>query len=274
MHRSRPGRREPAGAGPVTELPELEIIDVGVDRRGVHDPADRLSLHGVGVRYGNRRVVHDVTLRVAPGEVVVLIGHNGCGKSSTLRATYGLCPVDGGEVVIEGVDVSAESSAARRELGVAFVPATGEVFDDLTVEDNLVLAAGPRLARDEVVARIDEVIGVFGGIVRNLRRPAGILSGGEQRMVGVGMALMTHPRLLLLDEPSKHLAPATAAGLLAAVAGHARERGTSVLVAEVNVTVALAHADRAYVMRSGEVLREERAADLLAAGPSTWWTLF
>lgn len=258
------------------DLPEVEVevLDGVAALRGRHDPSDRLSLRHLGVRYGNRRVVHDVTLRVGAGEVVVLIGHNGCGKSSTLRATYGLAQVDGGEVVIDGVDVTAESTAARRDLGVAFVPATGEVFDDLTVEDNLVLAAGTRLTRDEVVARIDEVIAVFGGIVRNLRRPAGILSGGEQRMVGVGMALMTHPRLLLLDEPSKHLAPATAAGLLAAVAGHARDQGTSVLVAEVNVTVALAHADRAYVMRSGEVLREERAADLLAAGPSTWWTLF
>ncbi len=274
MHRRRRvdgvERRGP-GDGPVIEL---EILEASVGPVGAHRGGDRLSLLEVGVRYGNRRVVHDVTLRVAPGEVVVLIGHNGCGKSSTLHAVFGLTPVFGGEVVIDGVDVTGATSGARRELGAAFVPANGEVFADLTVQHNLTLAAGPRAARQLVSRRTAEVLAVFGGLDRSLHRPAGALSGGEQRMVGLGMALMTRPRLLLLDEPTKHLAPAAAARLLTVVADQARQRDMGVLIAEVNVAAALQVADRVYVMRSGAVTAEHTGAQLLAAGPTTWWAMF
>lgn len=253
---------------------DVEILETSVGPAGAHRRGDRLTLLEVGVRYGNRQVVRDVSLRVAPGEVVVLIGHNGCGKSSTLRAVFGLTPPCGGAVVIDDVDVTDGTAAARRALGVAFVPASGEVFDDLTVQHNLTLAAGPRATRELVARRTAEVLAVFGGLTRSLHRPAGALSGGEQRMVGLGMALMTRPRLLLLDEPSKHLAPAAAAALLAVVAGQARRHGTAVLIAEVNVAAALQVADRVYVMRSGEVTAEHTGAELAAAGPTAWWTMF
>ena len=266
------------GAAPIDDtwsaiIEALELVETD-DRRGYsHVGSDRLSIAGVGVRYGNRQVVRNVTMHVAPGEVVVLIGHNGCGKSSTLRAVFGLTPPNTGEIVIDG-DIVHRSPHARRERGVAFVPATGEVFADLTVHENLVLAAGPRQPREAVAQRVADVVAIFDGLATRQRVHASKLSGGEQRMVGLGMALMTEPRLLLLDEPTKHLAPAAAARLLSIVASLARERSIGVLIAEVNVAAALQIADRVYVMRSGEIIAEHSAAELIAAGPATWWKMF
>ena len=251
----------------------IELVEAGGGPDHAHDASDRLSIAGLGVCYGNRQVVRDVTMRVAAGEVVVLIGHNGCGKSSTLHAVFGLTATNTGEIVIDGVVVH-RSPHARRERGVAFVPANGEVFTDLTVHENLLLAAGPKLSRDLVGQRIDDVVDLFAGLGARMRVHAGKLSGGEQRMVGLGMALMTEPRLLLLDEPTKHLAPAAAARLLSIVAGLARERSIAVLIAEVNVAAALQIADRVYVMRSGEITAEHAADELVAAGPATWWKMF
>jgi branched-chain amino acid transport system ATP-binding protein len=157
---------------------------------------------------------------------------------------------------------------------VGFVPASDEVFADVTVRDNLVLAAGRHCVRDVVAARIEDVLATFPGLRTRLEVPAGVLSGGEQRMVGIAIAMMTEPRLLLLDEPSKHLAPALATEVLATVRALAEERHIGVLIAEVNLAAALAVADRAYVMRSGEIVGEHVAQDLLAAGPLAWWKLF
>jgi branched-chain amino acid transport system ATP-binding protein len=256
-----------------TWVAEIEIIDFSYGPSRVHRSGDRLSLADVCVRYGNREAVHDVTMRVAPGEVVLLIGHNGCGKSSTLRAVFGLTPPCAGEVVIDGIEVTG-APQSRRELGVAFVPASGEVFADLTVDENFSLAAGPNAPREVVATRIHDVVTLFEGLRPSLGIHAGKLSGGEQRMVGIGVAMMTEPRLLLLDEPTKHLAPAAAARLLAIVSEQARTRSMAVLIAEVNVAAALQIADRVYVMRSGEITAEHGAGELLAAGPATWWKMF
>src|SRR5436190_4938164 len=133
----------------VEELAALEWDELasGIEiEDGRAGAPDRLVVTGVGAKFGPRLVVRDVSLRVAPGEVVVLLGHNGCGKSSTLRAIYGLSSPSAGSVVVDDVDVTAASSRAHRELGVAFVPATDEVFADLSVRDNLLLASGERNA--------------------------------------------------------------------------------------------------------------------------------
>jgi branched-chain amino acid transport system ATP-binding protein len=256
-----------------TGVAEIEIIDFAYGTGRVHQTSDRLSLADVCVRYGNREVVRNVTMRVAPGEVVLLIGHNGCGKSSTLRAIFGLTPPHAGEVVIDGIEVTGDPQS-RRELGVAFVPASGEVFADLTVLENFSLAAGAKAPRELIAPRVNDVLVLFGGLRQSLGIHAGKLSGGEQRMVGLGVALMTEPRLLLIDEPTKHLAPAAAARLLAIVSEEARTRSMAVLIAEVNVSAALQVADRVYVMRSGEITEEHSARELLTAGPATWWKMF
>jgi len=264
------------GYGPAVHDPrpevEIELLELS-SRHADHDDGDRLSVAGLSVRYGNRVVVRDVTLRVGPGEVVVLLGHNGCGKSSTLRAIVGLASRQGGDVVVEGRDLT-EVPSANRAAGVGFVPATGEVFADLSVRENLVLAAGRPKDRSMVDERFDAALAQFDGLRRLLPRQAGALSGGERRLVGIAMGLMADPHLLLLDEPTKHLAPATAAGILATVAAVARRLRLGVLVAEVNVAAALQVADRVYVMRSGEVIAEHTGTELLAAGPRTWWSLF
>ena len=251
---------------------EFELLEVNT-RRHVHDGRDRLSVSGLAVRYGARVVVRDVGLRVAPGEVVVLLGHNGCGKSSTLRAIVGLATRHEGEVVMDGDDLTRSPSGSRR-AGVGYVPASGEVFDDLTVRENLVLAAGRGLSHRVLDERLGAALAPMGSARPLLSRRAGTLSGGERRMVGVAMALMGDPSLLLLDEPTKHLAPATAERILTLVRSLADERRLGVLVAEVNVTAALRVADRVYVMRSGEVYAEHTGAELWAAGPRSWWTMF
>ena len=146
---------------------------------------------------------------------------------------------------IEAVDVTGAGTRQRRDLGAALVRATGEVFADLTVNDNLRLAAGGQRPEDVVTRRIEELVATFGGLERNLSRAAGVLNGGAQRMVGVARALMTQPRLLLLDESTNDLARATAIHLLSIAAQQARQRSMGVLIAEVNLAAALQIADRA-----------------------------
>jgi branched-chain amino acid transport system ATP-binding protein len=253
-------------------LVEFDLVETS-SRQFVHSDRDRLSVAGLAVRYGSRVVVYKVDLRVAPGEVVVLLGHNGCGKSATLRAIIGLATRHAGEVVVDGVDLIPSPGEVRR-AGVGFVPASGEVFDDLTVRENLLLGAGRNLPHEEVDRRVRRAEATIANPRPIMNRIAGTLSGGERRMVGIALALMAQPTLLLLDEPTKHLAPAVAEHVLRTVRALADDERLGVLVAEVNVAAALRVADRVYVMRSGAVYAERTAAELRAAGPRTWWTLF
>jgi branched-chain amino acid transport system ATP-binding protein len=156
---------------------------------------------------------------------------------------------------------------------MAMVLASRTVFAELTVRENLGLGARHEL--EEVVAeRLAGVLVLFPGLEASLARRAGDLSGGEQRMVGVGIALMSEPSVLLLDEPTRFLAPAAARQVLDTVRRLADERGTGVLLADVNVAAALSIADRVYVMANGRIRSEHDPADLRAAGPTTWWHLF
>jgi len=259
----------------VAALPEVEFLELGLEgapigaRPGPHPPGARLSVVGLDVAYGGHRVVTDVHLQVHPGEVVALVGHNGSGKSSTLRAVFGLVPRGRGEVALDGVPV-APGRANPAMLG--FVPDRRPVFEDLSVAENLRLGGGDGEA-EAVAERAGRVLALFPELGRRLRVPAGRLSGGEQRMVGLGIALMRSPRALLLDEPTKALSPAVAARVLAALRSLAVRNATAVLLAEVNLAAALGVADRVYVMRSGRVESEHVASDLVAAGPLSWWRL-
>ncbi len=265
---------------PATVGPELEVLDLEVlpawaqprDHGRPRSPTDRLSVRALDVRYGRRMAVLDVDLRVGPGEVVALIGHNGCGKTSTLRAIFGLHPTDRGEVLVNGVETAGDGRAVGRP-GMAMVLASRTVFAELTVRENLGLGARHEL--EAVVAeRLAGVLALFPGLEASLARRAGDLSGGEQRMVGVGIALMSEPSVLLLDEPTRFLAPAAARHVLDAVRRLADERGTGVLLADVNVAAALSIADQVYVMANGRIRSQHDPAELRAAGPTTWWHLF
>jgi branched-chain amino acid transport system ATP-binding protein len=261
------------------EILELEVLpewdaaprQVGAERQVRAETV--LSVLGLDVRYGRRTVVTDLDLSVGHGEVVALIGHNGCGKSSTLNAIFGMVAPDCGEVLVNGVPLPSDMGAAAA-AGVGLVPATRNVFDDLPVRENLKLGGRQEPDVAEVERRTARVLALFPELETRLDVAAGKLSGGEQRMVGLAIALMAEPQLLLLDEPTQALSPTAAARVLDAVRALADERDTAVLLAEVNVASALRIADRVYVMNNGAIRSQHTGEELRAAGPLGWWRLF
>jgi branched-chain amino acid transport system ATP-binding protein len=227
------------------------------------DPSTVLVVDEARVRYGRRIAVYDVTLHVAAGELVALVGHNGSGKTSVLRAAAGLVAVDGGVV-----DVRVPPGTAHP---LRYVPTDRPVFGELSVRDNLWLGAG-RMAPDRRAARVDEVVGMFPELSGRLEIRAAVLSGGEQRLVSLGIALMVRPVLLLVDEPTQFLAPVAAARVLEILRGLA-DGGLAILMADTSVAAAANVADRVYVMNSGRIRSEHTGAELLASGPRSWWRL-
>jgi branched-chain amino acid transport system ATP-binding protein len=192
---------------------------------------------------------------------VALVGHNGCGKSTTLKAIAGLLRPARGDVVIQA------------SAGVRFVPTNRPVFGELSVLDNLRLGSGPKTPADAAV-RFDRVLTLFPELRGRLSGRADTLSGGEQRMLAIGIALMGEPQLLLVDEPTQFLAPTAVRRVLGALRDLADEQAIAVLLAEVGLAAALRCADRAYVMANGYIRSEHRCSELLASGPTSWWRLF
>ena len=196
------------------------------------------------------------------GELVCLIGANGAGKSSTLRAISGLLPPSRGRIVFDGREIQTEVPAAILRVGIAHCPEGRRVFPHLTVEENLAMGAYVRTDRGAVAADMAEVGRHFPILVERRRQMAGTLSGGEQQMLAIARALMARPRLILFDEPSLGLAP-TVVEMTFAIIADIRRRGTTVLMVEQNAHAALRMADRAYVMETGRIVLEGRARDLL-----------
>jgi branched-chain amino acid transport system ATP-binding protein len=199
---------------------------------------------------------------VAAGELVCLIGANGAGKSSTLRAISGLLPPSRGRIVFDGREIQAEVPATILRAGIAHCPEGRRVFPHLTVDENLAMGAYVRIDRGAVAADMLEVGRYFPILVERRRQMAGTLSGGEQQMLAIARALMARPRLILFDEPSLGLAP-TVVEMTFAIIADIRRRGTTVLMVEQNAHAALRMADRAYVMETGRIVLEGRARDLL-----------
>ena len=199
---------------------------------------------------------------MAAGELVCLIGANGAGKSSTLRAISGLLPPSRGRIVFDGREIQAEVPATILRAGIAHCPEGRRVFPHLTVEENLAMGAYVRIDRGAVAADLHEVGRHFPILVERRRQMAGTLSGGEQQMLAIARALMARPRLILFDEPSLGLAP-TVVEMTFAIIADIRRRGTTVLMVEQNAHAALRMADRAYVMETGRIVLEGRARDLL-----------
>jgi branched-chain amino acid transport system ATP-binding protein len=222
-----------------------------------------LEVQDVGAAYGELRALTQVRLRVAPGEIVSLVGSNGAGKTTLLRAIAGLVPVTAGRILWDGDDLGALLPHHVVERGVALVPEGRRLFSRMTVEENLALGAFSARARDERAATLGRVYALFPRLAERRRQRAGTLSGGEQQMVAIGRALMTRPRLLMLDEPSLGLAPRVVETMLEVLAGIHRA-GVAVFLVEQNVRAALALAHRAYLLEHGRVVGEGRGADLLA----------
>ena len=226
-----------------------------------------LELADVEVRYGAIRALQGISLRVDEGELVALIGSNGAGKSTTLRTISGLLRPSHGTITFDGADIASASSDSIVARGISHCPEGRRVFGGLTVAENLRLGAVSRPRSD--AARIAEdlamVLELFPLLKERLEQAGGTLSGGEQQMLAIGRALMSRPRLLLLDEPSLGLAPLMVERIFATI-GELKGQGRTILLVEQNVHRALEVADRAYVVETGRITLEG-AADVLRHDP-------
>ena len=221
-----------------------------------------LEIRGLEVRYGGIRAVKGIDLEIAAGELVCLIGANGAGKSSTLRAVSGLAPAAPGSIRFGGRDLAGIPAFARARAGLVMVPEGRGVFAQLSVEENLAMGAYARADAGVATDRA-RVFELFPRLAERRRQTAGTLSGGEQQMLAIGRALMSRPRLLALDEPSMGLAPIAAQKILQVIRD-INSTGVTVLLVEQNARSALALAHRAYVMESGEITLSVEARALLA----------
>ena len=232
-----------------------------------------LEVEGIASGYGKKTVLQGVTLRVHEGEVVTMLGHNGAGKSTTLKTILGLLPARAGQVRFAGQPWANGNPVENVRRGMALVPQGRGVFPDLTVIENLMLGAYTQRDAQANATRLREVIELFPMLDERRAQRAGTLSGGQQQMVAVGMALMPRPRLMMMDEPSIGLAPVLVQRVLETARQINRRFGTAIILVEQNIKTALGVADRAYVMKSGRVVLEKPAAELLAAQDS-WWELY
>lgn len=219
-----------------------------------------LVVEQLNSRYGRIQVLHEINLTVAAGEIVTLVGSNGAGKTTLLRALSGTQPIMSGRITLDGQEIGALPAHRRVGLGLAQVPEGRQIFNPLTVEENLLVGAWSR--NDKLSADLDRVLTMFPILAEFRKRAAGMLSGGQQQMLAIGRALMARPRLLLLDEPSMGLAPLLIEQIFKTISD-LRKDGVTILVVEQNVQAALAIADRAYVIETGRILLSGSGAELL-----------
>jgi branched-chain amino acid transport system ATP-binding protein len=235
-----------SGAGPVstTAAPMLELRDVSSG-------------------YGAIEALRGISISVARGEVVTLIGANGAGKSTTLRNITGLVPIKVGDIVFEGQSLKGVPTHRITAMGISMVPEGRAIFANLSVAENLDMGAYLRKDRAENARTLDRVFALFPRLAERKKQLGGTLSGGEQQMLAIGRALMAHPRLLLLDEPSLGLAPILVHTILKAIDQISSE-GTTILLVEQNAKAALMHSHRGYVLETGAIVMEGPSAELAA----------
>ena len=221
-----------------------------------------LDITALDVRYGDLQALWGVDLKVGSGRIAALIGANGAGKSTTLKAVCGLLPLAGGRIMLEGRRLDREPAHGRVELGVCLVPEGRRVFPEMTVRENLEMgayAAPARPRRRESLARVLDLFPLLGERSGQL---AGTLSGGQQQMLAIGRALMGRPRLLLLDEMSLGLAPLIVDSLAESLLAVNRDQGLTMLLVEQNVHLALELADHGYVLKNGRIVGAGPAGEL------------
>jgi len=226
-----------------------------------------LKIKNINTYYGQVHALKNVSLHLNAGEIVTLIGANGAGKTTVLNSLSAITPPKTGEIIFEGSDIAGLSPDRIVNLGISQVPEGRQVFKPLSVEDNLELGAYLRYRRREgrgaIRKDVENIFSLFPRLRERRKQMAGTLSGGEQQMLAIGRALMTKPRLLLLDEPSMGLAPLVVKEIFGVIEKLRGEKGTTVLLVEQNAKAALAIADRGYVLETGKVLLEEKASELL-----------
>jgi len=219
-----------------------------------------LEVKNAVVRYGLITALHGISLEVKQGEIVTLLGANGAGKSTTLRMLSGIRSAQEGEVIFEGNDITKVSAHEFTKLGISHVPEGRRIFAQMTVEENLEMGAYSRT--DSYNDDIEHMYAMFPILKDRKKQLGGNLSGGEQQMLAIARALMSNPRLLLLDEPSMGLAPKIIQNIFKII-GEIRDAGTTVFVVEQNAAQALRVADRGYVMENGRIAFSDLASNLL-----------
>jgi branched-chain amino acid transport system ATP-binding protein len=224
-----------------------------------------LKIRNLQTFYGRIRVLDNVSLSVKPGEIVTLIGANGAGKSTMLNCISSLIPSREGEILFQGERINGRPPEAIVRLGICQVPEGRQIFQPLTVLENLELGAYLRFGRRErssIQQDLNMVFSLFPVLSERLEQISGTLSGGEQQMLAIGRALMSRPRLLLLDEPSMGLAPRVVVDIFHTIS-RLRHEGLTILVVEQNARAALKIADRGYVLETGKIILQGSAAELL-----------
>jgi branched-chain amino acid transport system ATP-binding protein len=220
-----------------------------------------LALEGINTYYGQIHILEDLVMEIGPGELVCLLGGNASGKSTTLKTILGIVSPRSGTVSFDGVDVTGESTSSRIARGMAIVPENRRLFAPMTVLENLEI--GAYLRQDDFSEDLDRVYELFPVLAERSSQLAGTLSGGEQQMVAMGRALMSEPKLLLMDEPSMGLAPILVEQSFEIIQ-QVHEAGVSILVVEQNANMALSIADHGYVLSTGRIVLADTAASLAA----------
>jgi branched-chain amino acid transport system ATP-binding protein len=231
-----------------------------------------LEVKNLGAGYGKKQILYDIALSIKEGEIVGLIGHNGAGKSTALRSIFGLLTPYHGHVVYRNQDVTFESPAAKLDAGIYHLPQENFLFNDLTVMDNLEISFFTMKDQSGFGSRLNEVYKFFSVLRDRKNQLAGTLSGGERRMLGIGMGLLRKPKLLLLDEPSSGLSPVAFQNVARIIQEINTDLGTAAILVEQNVKVAFKLSKRIYVMKAGHIILEETGAKLLER--NEWWDLF
>ena len=222
-----------------------------------------LEIKDLHVFYGAIHALKGVSLTVADGELVSLIGANGAGKTTTLHAISGLLPVASGSILLDGTDLQKVPANTIIGLGMAHVPEGRHVFARMTVEENLRMGAYILRDQKQIAENLERVYGHFPRLKERRRQPAGTLSGGEQQMLATGRALMTDPKIVLMDEPSMGLSPLLVKEIFSIIR-ELHKSGITILLVEQNAKMALAVSDRAYVLETGTISMEGPAAELAA----------
>mgnify|MGYP000980439788 CR=1 FL=1 len=221
-----------------------------------------LKIEDLSVSYGNIKALKGISLEIEEGEVVSLIGANGAGKTTTLQTISGLLPIGDGDIFFEDKSIKKEKSYKITRMGIAQVPEGRRVFKGLSVEDNLKMGAiSLKVSSEDLKMELDNIYKLFPVLKERKKQKAGTLSGGEQQMLAMGRALVTNPKVLLLDEPSMGLSPLFVDKIFDTIR-ILKEQGRTILLVEQNANLALDIADRAYVLETGNIVKEGKASDL------------
>jgi len=222
-----------------------------------------LQVKDMNVHYGAIHAIHGINLKVHSGEIVTILGANGAGKTTTLKAISGIIPISQGEIFYQQIPIHKDKAHQIVARGIAQSPEGRLVFPDLTVKENLEMGAYLRNDKAEIRADLAYIYNLFPKMEERSKQMAGTLSGGEQQMLAISRALMSKPKLLLLDEPSLGIAPILVQAIFSAIQ-EINQRGTTILLVEQNAYAALKIAHRGYVLTTGEIFLEGKAEDLLS----------